>query len=180
MNEGTDESSTDPQFTSIQMDPGANSASVSTHRNGVGGGGAPRNASTPQVEMERFLEMVDETQDILDKIRDVVQRVKQVHDVLLSLPAATSDLERERLSNELDDFMADVKRNASRVRQKVARMSQMMFAHILSLSYMWYGTDVQERTRGNRAYARVYPTRKLNGAHSTYIHFPLNDLGNFL
>ena len=123
MNErtSTDESTTEPQFTA--MDARASMASVST---GAANGTSKNSA---QRDIERFLEWVDETQDVLDKIRDVVQRVKQRHDLLLSL--APTDTERDHLSNELDEFMADVKRNATRVRQKIARMTHWPLRSVL-------------------------------------------------
>jgi t-SNARE complex subunit (syntaxin) len=122
VNEGVtaDESTTDPQFTAIEMDARANTASVSTGA----ANGASKNAA--QRDMERFLEWVDETQDVLDKIRDVVRRVKQRHDQLISLEATVSDTEREHLSDDLDEFMADVKRNATRVRQKIAQLNGLI------------------------------------------------------
>ena len=131
MNEGatTDESTTEPQFTAIEMDARANTASVSTGAANGASNGASKNAA--QRDMERYLEWVDETQDVLDKIRDVVHRVKQRHDLLLSLPPTASDTERDHLSNELDEFMADVKRNATRVRQKIARMTHLPLCSVL-------------------------------------------------
>ncbi|XP_070498032.1 syntaxin-1A isoform X2 [Chironomus tepperi] len=69
--------------------------------------------------MEEFFTEVEEVREMIDKIQFNVEEVKKKHSAILSAPQTD-----ERTKQELEDLMADIKKNANRVRGKLKNIEQ--------------------------------------------------------
>ncbi|XP_022666822.1 syntaxin-1A-like isoform X4 [Varroa jacobsoni] len=69
--------------------------------------------------MDEFFAEVEEIRENIDKIQTNVEEVKKKHSSILSAPQTD-----EKVKQELDDMMADIKKTANRVRQKLKHMEQ--------------------------------------------------------
>ncbi|XP_028967979.1 syntaxin-1A [Galendromus occidentalis] len=69
--------------------------------------------------MDDFFAEVEEIRENIDKIQTNVEEVKKKHSSILSAPQTD-----EKVKQELDDMMADIKKTANRVRQKLKHMEQ--------------------------------------------------------
>ncbi|KAL7022910.1 hypothetical protein ACKWTF_012428 [Chironomus riparius] len=69
--------------------------------------------------MEEFFTEVEEVREMIDKIQYNVEEVKKKHSAILSAPQTD-----EKTKQELEDLMADIKKNANRVRGKLKNIEQ--------------------------------------------------------
>uniref|UniRef100_V5HAF0 Putative syntaxin 1a n=1 Tax=Ixodes ricinus TaxID=34613 RepID=V5HAF0_IXORI len=69
--------------------------------------------------MEEFFAEVEEIAQNIDKIEKIVHEMKRKHSAILSSP-----LQDEKMKQDLEDLMADVKRIANKVRMKLKLMEQ--------------------------------------------------------
>jgi len=69
--------------------------------------------------MEEFFNEVEDIRDNLDKIQANVNEVKKKHSAILSAPQTD-----ERVKQELEDLMSDIKKSANRVRAKLKVIEQ--------------------------------------------------------
>ncbi|XP_072029130.1 syntaxin-like isoform X7 [Amphiura filiformis] len=69
--------------------------------------------------MEEFFEQVEEIRNNIDKIAQNVEEVKKKHSDILSAPQPD-----EKVKQELEEAMADIKKTANRVRGKLKVMEQ--------------------------------------------------------
>ncbi|KAG5670716.1 hypothetical protein PVAND_000960 [Polypedilum vanderplanki] len=69
--------------------------------------------------MEEFFTEVEEVREMIDKIQYNVEEVKKKHSSILSAPQTD-----EKTKQELEDLMADIKKNANRVRGKLKNIEQ--------------------------------------------------------
>jgi len=69
--------------------------------------------------MDEFFAEVEDIRENIDKIQNNVEEVKKKHSSILSAPQTD-----EKVKQELDDMMADIKKTANRVRQKLKHMEQ--------------------------------------------------------
>uniref|UniRef100_T1ITX9 Uncoordinated protein 64 n=1 Tax=Strigamia maritima TaxID=126957 RepID=T1ITX9_STRMM len=69
--------------------------------------------------MEEFFSEVEEIRDNLDKIQANVEEVKKKHSAILSAPQSD-----ERVKQELEDLMSDIKKSANKVRAKLKVIEQ--------------------------------------------------------
>ncbi|XP_067128031.1 syntaxin-1A-like isoform X1 [Centruroides vittatus] len=69
--------------------------------------------------MEEFFAEVEEVRENIDKIQTNVEEVKKKHSAILSAPQTD-----EKVKQELEDLMADIKKTANRVRTKLKVMEQ--------------------------------------------------------
>nr|QGY73550.1 HIVnes::QF2::SNAP25::syntaxin [synthetic construct] len=69
--------------------------------------------------MDDFFAQVEEIRGMIDKVQDNVEEVKKKHSAILSAPQTD-----EKTKQELEDLMADIKKNANRVRGKLKGIEQ--------------------------------------------------------
>ncbi|XP_041457021.1 syntaxin-like isoform X3 [Lytechinus variegatus] len=69
--------------------------------------------------MEEFFEQVEEVRNNIDKISKNVDEVKKKHSDILSAPQAD-----EKVKDELEELMSDIKKTANKVRAKLKMMEQ--------------------------------------------------------
>ncbi|XP_026757595.1 syntaxin-1A isoform X5 [Galleria mellonella] len=69
--------------------------------------------------MDEFFSEVEEIREMIDKIQANVEEVKKKHSAILSAPQSD-----EKTKHELEDLMADVKKNANKVRGKLKHIEQ--------------------------------------------------------
>ncbi|CRL07646.1 CLUMA_CG020610, isoform D [Clunio marinus] len=69
--------------------------------------------------MDEFFSEVEEIREMIDKIQYNVEEVKKKHSSILSAPQTD-----EKTKQELEDLMADIKKNANRVRGKLKGIEQ--------------------------------------------------------
>ncbi|XP_023930834.1 syntaxin [Lingula anatina] len=69
--------------------------------------------------MEEFFEQVEEIRGMIDKIAENVDQVKKKHSEILSAPATN-----EKIKEELEELMADIKKTANKVRAKLKVIDQ--------------------------------------------------------
>lgn len=69
--------------------------------------------------MEEFFAEVEEIRENIEKIQGNVEEVKKKHSAILSAPQTD-----EKVKQELEDLMADIKKTANRVRAKLKVMEQ--------------------------------------------------------
>ncbi|XP_018561958.1 syntaxin isoform X1 [Anoplophora glabripennis] len=69
--------------------------------------------------MDAFFQEVEEIRDMIDKIQANVEEVKKKHSSILSQPQSD-----EKMKQELEDLMADVKKTANKVRAKLKVIEQ--------------------------------------------------------
>ncbi|XP_001358807.3 syntaxin-1A [Drosophila miranda] len=69
--------------------------------------------------MDDFFSQVEEIRGMIDKVQDNVEEVKKKHSAILSAPQTD-----EKTKQELEDLMADIKKNANRVRGKLKGIEQ--------------------------------------------------------
>ncbi|XP_026472360.1 syntaxin-1A isoform X2 [Ctenocephalides felis] len=69
--------------------------------------------------MEEFFNDVEEIREMIDKIQANVEEVKKKHSAILSAPQSD-----EKVKQELEDLMADIKKSANRVRAKLKVIEQ--------------------------------------------------------
>ncbi|XP_023313435.1 syntaxin-1A isoform X1 [Trichogramma pretiosum] len=69
--------------------------------------------------MTEFFAEVEEIREMIDKIQTNVEEVKKKHSAILSAPQTD-----EKVKNELEDLMADIKKTANRVRAKLKVIEQ--------------------------------------------------------
>lgn len=69
--------------------------------------------------MEEFFEQVEEVRNNIDKISKNVDEVKKKHSDILSAPQAD-----EKVKDELEELMSDIKKLANKVRAKLKMMEQ--------------------------------------------------------
>lgn len=65
-------------------------------------------------KMDEFFQEVEDIRSNIDKIQANVEEVKRKHSAILSAPQTD-----EKMKQELEDFMSDIKRTANRVRTKL-------------------------------------------------------------
>merc|ERR1711942_640784 len=65
-------------------------------------------------KMDDFFLEVEEIRSNIDKIQANVEEVKRKHSAILSAPQTN-----EKMKQELEDFMSDIKRTANKVRAKL-------------------------------------------------------------
>ncbi|XP_049867549.1 syntaxin-1A isoform X4 [Pectinophora gossypiella] len=69
--------------------------------------------------MDEFFSEVEEIREMIDKIQANVEEVKKKHSAILSAPQSD-----EKMKQELEDLMAEIKKNANKVRGKLKHMEQ--------------------------------------------------------
>lgn len=69
--------------------------------------------------MDEFFEQVEEIRGMIDKIAENVDQVKKKHSEILSAPATN-----EKIKEELEELMADIKKTANKVRTKLKVIEQ--------------------------------------------------------
>ncbi|KAK2161888.1 hypothetical protein LSH36_108g06042 [Paralvinella palmiformis] len=69
--------------------------------------------------MEEFFEQVDEIRQMIDKIASNVDKVKKQHSAILSAPQTD-----DKMKEELEELMADIKKTANKVRGKLKVIEQ--------------------------------------------------------
>uniref|UniRef100_A0A8C4R5C2 Syntaxin 2 n=1 Tax=Eptatretus burgeri TaxID=7764 RepID=A0A8C4R5C2_EPTBU len=69
--------------------------------------------------MDQFFEQVEEIRGDIEKVAENVQEVKRKHSAILSAPNTD-----EKMKQELEDLMADIKKTANRVRSKLKSIEQ--------------------------------------------------------
>lgn len=69
--------------------------------------------------MEAFFAEVNEIREMIEKIQTNVEEVKKKHSAILSAPQTD-----EKVKQELEDLMADIKKSANRVRSKLKVIEQ--------------------------------------------------------
>ncbi|XP_042911206.1 syntaxin-1A isoform X2 [Parasteatoda tepidariorum] len=69
--------------------------------------------------MEEFFSEVEEIRENIEKIQGNVEEVKKIHSAILSAPQTD-----DKVKQELEDLMADIKKTANRVRAKLKVMEQ--------------------------------------------------------
>uniref|UniRef100_UPI00358E85D8 syntaxin-1A n=1 Tax=Myxine glutinosa TaxID=7769 RepID=UPI00358E85D8 len=69
--------------------------------------------------MDQFFEQVEEIRGDIEKVAENVQEVKRKHSAILSAPNTD-----EKMKQELEDLMADIKKTANRVRSKLKNIEQ--------------------------------------------------------
>ncbi|CAO1419321.1 unnamed protein product [Diamesa hyperborea] len=69
--------------------------------------------------MDEFFSEVEEIREMIDKIQFNVEEVKKKHSAILSAPQSD-----EKTKQELEDLMADIKKNANKVRGKLKGIEQ--------------------------------------------------------
>lgn len=69
--------------------------------------------------MDDFFAQVEEIRNMIDKVQENVEEVKKKHSAILSAPQSD-----EKTKQELEDLMADIKKNANRVRGKLKGIEQ--------------------------------------------------------
>jgi len=69
--------------------------------------------------MEQFFEQVDEIRQMIDKIAENVDEVKKKHSAILSAPQTD-----DKMKQELEELMADIKKTANKVRGKLKVIDQ--------------------------------------------------------
>ncbi|XP_037566298.1 syntaxin-like isoform X2 [Dermacentor silvarum] len=74
---------------------------------------------TPPTFMEEFFAEVEEVGQNIEKIEKIVIEMKRKHSAILSSP-----LQDEKMKQDLEELMADVKRIANKVRMKLKMMQQ--------------------------------------------------------
>ncbi|XP_077533964.1 syntaxin-like isoform X1 [Haemaphysalis longicornis] len=74
---------------------------------------------TPPTFMEEFFAEVEEVGQNIDKIEKIVHEMKRKHSAILSSP-----LQDEKMKQDLEELMADVKRMANKVRMKLKLIQQ--------------------------------------------------------
>ncbi|XP_013777951.1 syntaxin-like isoform X2 [Limulus polyphemus] len=75
--------------------------------------------STCEKHMEEFFQEVEEIRENIEKIQTNVEEVKKKHSAILSAPQT-----EEKVKQELEDLMADIKKSANKVRTKLKVMEQ--------------------------------------------------------
>lgn len=70
-------------------------------------------------KMDEFFQEVEEIRDNIDKIQANVEEVKKKHSAILSAPQTD-----EKMKQELEDLMSDIKKTANRVRAKLKVIEQ--------------------------------------------------------
>ncbi|XP_076307119.1 syntaxin-1A-like isoform X11 [Tachypleus tridentatus] len=75
--------------------------------------------STGMKHMEEFFQEVEEIRENVEKIQANVEEVKKKHSSILSAPQTD-----EKVKQELEDLMADIKKSANKVRTKLKVMEQ--------------------------------------------------------
>lgn len=73
--------------------------------------------------MDEFFQEVEDIRENIDKIQNNVEEVKRKHSAILSAPQTD-----EKMKQELEDLMADIKKTANRVRAKLKVIEQNMEA----------------------------------------------------
>lgn len=73
----------------------------------------------PSGFMEQFFEQVDEIRQMIDKIAENVDEVKKKHSAILSAPQTD-----DKMKQELEELMADIKKTANKVRGKLKVIDQ--------------------------------------------------------
>lgn len=69
--------------------------------------------------MDEFFKEVEQVREMIDKIQSNVEEVKKKHSNILSAPQTD-----EKTKQELEDLMAEIKKNANRVRGKLKNIEQ--------------------------------------------------------
>ncbi|XP_071110871.1 syntaxin isoform X2 [Haliotis cracherodii] len=69
--------------------------------------------------MEEFFEQVEEIRGMIDKISSNVDEVKKKHSAILSAPQTD-----DKMKEELEDLMSEIKKNANKVRAKLKVIEQ--------------------------------------------------------
>ncbi|CAG2107021.1 unnamed protein product [Medioppia subpectinata] len=69
--------------------------------------------------MEEFFQEVEQIRENIEKMQTNVEEVKKIHSAILSAPQTD-----DKVKQQLDDLMADIKRTANRVRGKLKVMEQ--------------------------------------------------------
>ncbi|CAG2182582.1 unnamed protein product, partial [Oppiella nova] len=69
--------------------------------------------------MEEFFQEVEQIRENIEKMQTNVEEVKKIHSAILSAPQTD-----DKVKQQLEDLMADIKRTANRVRGKLKVMEQ--------------------------------------------------------
>ncbi|XP_076344608.1 syntaxin-like isoform X2 [Tachypleus tridentatus] len=75
--------------------------------------------SVGEKHMEEFFQEVEEIRENVEKIETNVEEVKKKHSTILSAPETD-----EKMKQELEDLMADIKKSSNKVRSKLKIMEQ--------------------------------------------------------
>ena len=86
--------------------------------------------------MSDFFAHIDSLRTNIDKISELVDEVKRLHSTILAAPQA-----EDRTKEELEEKMADIKKLANDVRQKLKSKSVIDLALLLSLEIKCLSLD---------------------------------------
>ncbi|RWS04527.1 syntaxin-like protein, partial [Dinothrombium tinctorium] len=106
--------------------------------------------------MEDFFQEVEEIRENIEKMQLNVEDVKKIHSAILSAPQTD-----EKVKQQLEDLMADIKRNANKVRAKLKGLSEKQKIELTSSnkSVMEQNIEQLEQTNMMSADFRIRKTQ---------------------